>query len=363
MSTGGLWNTLFGLVKAALCGICVALLVKYLQGNTVVEPQWVTELPLVITHPRYSTPLFPSTTTKMYRPVSTTEPLEDLPSSTTPVKVELSTANQPAVDDSSKGSSNCTLDFSIAVGIQLEPWTASGITQEMLDELYCIRKQVARVSIHKGRLSQQNWQLTMDHNRLRSAFWLLHRVIDRAAAQRNPIPDVEFVVNPTDKTSKFASGKQQKDSDGKRLRSAPLFCNVKCKGDTSISFPLYYHMLYGEPDGQMSYDMYQSRRKKLENMEDGVAWNAKSPKLFFSATNVRGNRGKVFKMESPHLTTLMQNVPLRTYGQYQYSLYTYGHSGWSRRLRELAYFNTTVLMEVGCQSQKRGAGQRHMGRG
>ena len=111
----------------------------------------------------------------------------------------------------------------------------------------------------------------------------------------NPIPDVEMIINPTDKTSKFASGRQQKNKDGalagssrscyvfvcacvcarcavgvphtsgtlwltvalcpgpgKALRSAPLFCNVKCKGDTSISFPLYYHALYGMSDGQMS---------------------------------------------------------------------------------------------------------------
>ena len=86
----------------------------------------------------------------------------------------------PGLDALLKGGQDCPADFAVAVAKQLEPWAESGIQMGMLDHLYCIRKQVARVSIHGGKLRQVNWQLNMDHNRLRSSFWLLHMTIDRA---------------------------------------------------------------------------------------------------------------------------------------------------------------------------------------
>jgi len=33
------------------------------------------------------------------------------------------------------------------------------------------------------------------------------------------------------------------------------------------------------------------------------------------------------------------------YGEYRYLAYTYGHSGWSGRLRELLFMNSTIFME------------------
>lgn len=245
---------------------------------------------------------------------------------------------------------HCNINFSSTVAIMLEPWTVSGITQSMLDEVYCIRKQVARVSIVDGKLRQENWQLTMDHSRLRATFWLLRQVIERASVRGEPLPDVEFIVNPTDKSARFASGRQQKSTDGDRLRSAPLFCNVKCVGDHGISYPIDYQHLYGLPDGQMSTELYEKRRTGLIQIGTSLTWDEKATKLFFSATNVRGHRASLLGFQSPHLTTVRAKVPLKQYGGYQYSVYTYGHSGWSRRLRELAHFNTTVFMEASsCQ--------------
>lgn len=242
-------------------------------------------------------------------------------------------------------NARCPANLADFVGGQLAQWEPHGINETMLDGLYCIRKQVARVSIHKGELRQTNWQLTMDHNRLRSAFWLLQLALWRGEQRGDPLPDVEFIVNPTDKTAKFASGRQQGNAKGKLLRQTPLFCNVKCKGDASISFPLYYHTLYGLPDGAMSLPLYQNKRVALKSMGASTTWDEKTPRLFFSATNKRGNRAKVFGLKSDMIEAVTRNVPLSTYGQYRYQVYTYGHSGWSRRLRELAYMNSTVMME------------------
>lgn len=239
----------------------------------------------------------------------------------------------------------CDVDFSAAVAAQLAPFK-EGVTQGMLDGLYCVRKQVARVRIWDGtHLAQENWQLTMDHSRLRSSFWLLQLAMRRAMLAGRPFPDVEFIVNPTDKTSKFASGRQQTDSAGQALRKAPLFCNAKCDGDHSVSFPLYYHMLFGQSDGGMSLKSYKDKYAELVAMGTNTTWAEKKPKMFFSATNTRGERANLFSMKSPHLTTLNGNVALKKYADYRYSIYTVGHSGWSRRLRELMFFNTTLFME------------------
>lgn len=239
----------------------------------------------------------------------------------------------------------CSVDFSASIKKQLEPWASSGIEMAMLDQLYCIRKQVSRVSIRNGELRQVNWQLNMDHNRLRSSFWLIQLVLQRAKQRNDPLPDVEMIVNPTDKTARFASGRQQTDAKGIELRSAPLMCNVKCENDTSISFPLYYHTLYGLPDGQMSLEMYNAKFSVLERLGTSSPWDAKKDRLFFSATNARGHRAKLFDIKSPYVEAVSRNVPLATYGEYKYNVYTYGHSGWSRRLRELMFMNTTVFME------------------
>lgn len=129
------------------------------------------------------------------------------------------------------------------------------------------------------------------------------------------------------------------------LNQAPLFCNVKCTDDHSISFPLYYHTLYGRPDGEMSMDLYVRKRQELLHMGTAKTWDQKIPKLFFSSNNKRGHRGNIFEMESPYIEAVNHNVPMSTYGEYRYAVYTYGHSGWSARLRELTFMNATIFME------------------
>ena len=44
----------------------------------------------------------------------------------------------------------CPAHFMSAAAEQLKPWVESGIEMSMLDHLYCIRKQVARVLFHNG---------------------------------------------------------------------------------------------------------------------------------------------------------------------------------------------------------------------
>lgn len=152
-------------------------------------------------------------------------------------------------------SAECPVDFGLPVSIQLAPFQQDGITQSMLDGLYCVRKHVARVSIDRdGAIRQENWQLSLDHNRLRSGMWLLQLAVRRAAILGRPIPPVELLLNPTDKTADFASGKKKNSPEALRLRQSPLFCNAKCTGDHSISFPMYLHPLYGLPDGQMGLE-------------------------------------------------------------------------------------------------------------
>lgn len=240
---------------------------------------------------------------------------------------------------------DCRVDFTATIETQLAPFLTAGITQQQLDELYCIRKNVARVSVHNGVIRQENWQLSLDHNRLRSGMYLLHLAVLRARLRGRPVPDVELVVNPTDKTANFASGKQRSNKDGDRLRRTPLLCNVKCTDDAGISFPFYYHPLFGLPDGTMSLRRYADNHRDLVRIGTGASWDAKRPKAFFSAKNTRGHRARMFALDTPHLETRRGNVPLPTYGDYRYSVYTYGHSGWSARLRELMFFNTTVLLE------------------
>lgn len=210
----------------------------------------------------------------------------------------------------------------------------------MLDNLYCVRKQVVRVSLQNGRLRQQNWQLTMDHTRLKSVFWLIKLAAARAQQLGRPLPPIEFIANPTDKTSFFAKGYSTRP-----VSHMPLFCNAKCAGDDSISFPFMLFSQFGSPDGDMSLGLYQAKHQELVAIGASKPWREKIPKMFFSAANVRGHRQKLLETKDANMDLVPANVPLSRYGQYQYLVYTYGHSGWSRRLRELAMFDTAVLLE------------------
>lgn len=99
------------------------------------------------------------------------------------------------------------------------------------------------------------------------------------------------------------------------------------------------------------------------------SWHEKENQMYFSATNSRGHRAEMFRIKSKHLKAVQKKVPMSHYGHYRYSVYTYesaqslrhaeaheisdtarfclryGHSGWSARLREITYMNTTVFLE------------------
>lgn len=243
-------------------------------------------------------------------------------------------------------SENCPVDFSDVIKYHLKPWSDSGITIDMLDQIYCTRKQVVRVSIVNGSLRQENWQLNMDHQRMFSSFWLLRLMIRRAKERGNPLPDVEFIANPNDKTSKFASGRNPLDPLSHAMPKMPLFCNAKCDGDESISFPFMFNSPFGQSqDGKMSLIQYQNIYEQLKKDGSPFEWEKKIPKMFFSGLNERGHRADLLRKRDSNMVTLAMQVEMAKYGKYQYLVYTYGHSGWSRRLREMAFMNTVVLME------------------
>eukprot|EP00049_Salpingoeca_infusionum_P020186 m.363641 g.363641 ORF g.363641 m.363641 type:complete len:482 (+) comp23347_c0_seq1:81-1526(+) len=236
-------------------------------------------------------------------------------------------------------SSKCPLAHDKVLEEQLGQW--SEISMDMLDMLYCERKHVARISHVNGELRHGSWQLSMDLNRLRSSMWLMQVAILRAKDRGNPIPDFELVLNPTDKTSEYGIG----NSRVLKEERLPLFCNAKCIGDNSISFPIMFNAQLGGAAGEMSIDLYNGKYAELMMMGQPRPWLEKKPKLFFTSTNFRGNRQAIFDAKSPNVLALMQVVPISEYGDYQYLVYAFGHSGWSQRLRELAFMDAAMLVE------------------
>jgi len=234
----------------------------------------------------------------------------------------------------------CMVDFRAAVQEQLSPWPDRNITQRRLDRLFCVRKQVAKISYVAGQLRHASFQLNMDLNRLMGTMWLIHLAAVRAEASGRRLPDFEIVLNPTDKTSAFAKGRSKEWED-----PLPLFCNAKCAGDTSISFPIMFNGQFGGAAGEMSVPLYESKYAELLAMGTPTPWADKKPFLFFSSTNVRGNRAAIFRSRSPAVTALPEVVPIAKYGEYKYLIYAYGHSGWSQRLRELAFMDAVMLLE------------------
>eukprot|EP01147_Barroeca_monosierra_P005449 gene5449-8901_t len=235
----------------------------------------------------------------------------------------------------------CPLNFSQIVEYQLGPWLTSGFQRSQLNSLYCQRKHVARITYVNGTLRFGSWQLGMDQNRLRSALWFIHLAVERARDRGEPIPSFELILNPTDKTSNFGIG-------GTSLlnKPYPLFCNAKCNGDHSISFPIMYNSAFGTNPGEMSIPIYKEKYKQLVALGSPTPWKYKNPKLFFSSSNTRGHRASILNQDHTDIVALSQNVPLSEYGKYRYLLYAYGHSGWSQRLRELAFMNAVILLEA-----------------
>jgi hypothetical protein len=171
--------------------------------------------------------------------------------------------------------------------------------------------------------------------------WLIQMAINRASARGKPLPPFELILNPTDKSSEFGTGGTQKVL----ADPLPLFCNAKCSGDASISFPIMFNAQFGGAAGEMSLPLYYHKYNALLAADSKQSWEDKKPKLFFTSTNTRGNRAAIFKATSPAILALPRVVPMSDYTQYQYLLYAYGHNGWSQRLRELCLMKAVVVME------------------
>eukprot|EP00730_Choanoeca_flexa_P020380 TRINITY_DN9957_c0_g1_i1.p1 TRINITY_DN9957_c0_g1~~TRINITY_DN9957_c0_g1_i1.p1 ORF type:complete len:508 (+),score=60.36 TRINITY_DN9957_c0_g1_i1:1741-3264(+) len=232
----------------------------------------------------------------------------------------------------------CQIDWSVVVDRQLANWRETGITQEQVAQ-HCNRKAV-RVSIIDAEIRHMAWQVpAYNLHRVVCVFWLIQTAVNLAIIEGNPIPNVELALQPED--GAFSTAKLQWPNAG------PLFSNVKCGGDASVSVPMTLHDQFGMPDGRMSMKLYELHYRQL--VEWGSRdWEAKQAKAFFSAGHsavTRGNRSHLFNFSSPVIKTLEHNVPLSEYGRYRYLIYAYGHCGWSRRLHELAFMKAGVLME------------------
>lgn len=235
----------------------------------------------------------------------------------------------------------CPIDFEKVAQAQLKLWATIPIRLEMLDNLYCIRKHTARISIVNGRLRIASYQLSMDYDRMLSVAWLIRATILRAQDRGDPIPDVEFLLNPTDKTSGFAKGR----SEALSAEPLPLFCNAACTGDESISFPMMFHAQFGAASGEMSLELYAKKHQALLEAGTLMPWDDKLARMFFTSTNFRGNRAKIFESRLTEVHALPTIVPITEYGKYKYLIYAVGHSGWSQRLRELAFMDAVVLLQ------------------
>jgi hypothetical protein len=237
----------------------------------------------------------------------------------------------------------CSIDYRATVEAQLARWPidSKSIEEDQLHELYCMRKQLARVSLVNGTVRVSAWQLTMDQNRVLQTLWLFKLASLRAASRGNPLPALELVLNPTDKTSDFGRGRFR----GK-AGVAPLFCNARCVNDTSVSLPMMFHAQFGGARGEMSLPMYNTKYQGLLEMDTGHdTWSNKSNNVFFSASNTRGHRARLLAALVPGLVAVNGTVPLQEYTRHRFVVYAYGHNGWSQRLRELALFRSVVLLE------------------
>lgn len=241
-----------------------------------------------------------------------------------------------------------TTNIKALVARQLAPWMTPGpngeppprITLDVLDSIYCVRRHVVRISYHNGELRYTHWQLGMDHHRVTQSLWFFALVALRAQQRGQPLPNFELMLNPNDHTVFEARGTSKPP-----IAPEPLFCNVKCDGDTSISFPIMFHAQLGHKKGYMSLDLYNSKYQALDELGQSKPLTVKRRQAFFSATNARGHRAALYNLTSPYLAVLNAVVPLAINADYRGLIYAYGFSGWSQRLRELAFMNSIIMAE------------------
>eukprot|EP01147_Barroeca_monosierra_P005763 gene5763-9016_t len=235
---------------------------------------------------------------------------------------------------------SCKFNWSYVINLQLKNWETTGITLEQVDRL-CIRKAI-RISVQNKEIRYTSWNLSNQHlHRVTCALWLIQIAALRASANGNPLPPLEFMMQPGDGTFSTAPASLHWKEAG------PLFSNAKCGHDASVSFPATAHDQFGLGSGEMSISLWEQREALLHAI-DVSDWKNKQPQLFFSAgegASLRGYRANIFSINSSHVAAIPSSRPVHEWGKYQYLLYAYGHHGWSRRLHELAQINAVVLME------------------
>lgn len=249
----------------------------------------------------------------------------------------------------------CSVDWTPSVLYQLSNWKDSGFTKESLDK-HCLRKSV-RISIVNGRIRVAWFTFTISGaQRIICMLWLLQLTLLRAAAAGRPIPDVELVAQTSDGAESSVGAPFHFDNAG------PLFSNVKCNEDASISFPMGFHDQFGaRASGAMSFRMYREFWKELDALnadstdpgQGPPAWDKKEPTLFFSAGSqagrgrpkTRGYRKKLFNIDSERFVVVPESHPLSDYAKHKYLVYAYGRCGWSRRIRELAFMEAVLFVE------------------
>ena len=251
----------------------------------------------------------------------------------------------------------CSVDWSSSVAYQLANWKDGGFTQESLDK-HCLRKSI-RISIVNGRIRVAWYTFTISGaQRIICMLWLLQLTLLRAAAAGRTIPDVELVAQTSDGAESSVGAPFHFDNAG------PLFSNVKCNEDASVSFPMGFHDQFGSrASGAMSFRMYREFWEELDALNsDGPAesdkrppeWPDKEPALFFSAgkqagrgrPKTRGFRKNLFQIDSDKIKVVPESHPLSDYAKYKYLVYAYGRCGWSRRIRELAFVEAVLFVET-----------------
>eukprot|EP00049_Salpingoeca_infusionum_P013795 m.257447 g.257447 ORF g.257447 m.257447 type:complete len:486 (-) comp15529_c1_seq1:2793-4250(-) len=234
----------------------------------------------------------------------------------------------------------CMVDWTGTIHHELANWLETGVSLQQVDEL-CVRKAM-RISVRGNEVRHMAWNLpSINLHRVVSAVWLIQLAVDRSVARKNPIPNLEIMLQPGDGSYSTAGPSMQ------WLDPGPLLSNIKCGNDASVSFPMTLHDQFGEGTGDHLISLWHKRLEQLVSWGNG-AWLEKKNSAFFSAgfgATIRGNRSALFKMESPLVTAIPHGFPLTEYGTYRYLIYAYGHCGWSRRLHELAMMRTVVLME------------------
>jgi hypothetical protein len=105
----------------------------------------------------------------------------------------------------------------------------------------------------------------------------------------------------------------------------------------------------------MSMNMFHANHDILAALGKNTTmeWKDKHDRAFFSAgtqpgkfaAKARGFRSRLFDMHEPTLEIVEATRPLRDMVNYRYLIYAYGRCGWSRRLHELAFFPSVILLE------------------